>query len=436
MATGDKGIRRGAIVPSHVGKYQHRRWNRYLENMSSSAKSSGSAASYPVNVPPRDFQGEPRPADGGPECFDTVAALELNRARFDHLQSLELPWEGKAILDVGCGVGHLARTLANKGHQIAGVDAREENIRIFRQRHPELPSHVASVEEELTSLGVHDVLLCYGLLYHLENPFRALRNLAAICRELLVVETIVCDHELPVAVWVDETKSANQALLGLGCRPSPSLVALALNRAGFPLVYGARHPPAHPEFEVRWNNSLAWIQDGHVIRSVFIASRKHLGNTALTLLCGAVPSWCCSDYEPGEKIPGALLISERVAHNATEISGEGLLTLVSPRQPWAYSVAFPLHPGPQPSQRREPILLKAGLRVHSGEVRFGAVTTDLSELVGEESALSAADGAQQVELVIAAPDRCGWIVFRNGEAGGPCRFEIHNLAAYQARKRL
>ena len=42
-----------------------------------------------------------------------------------------------------------------------------------------------------------------------------------------------------VSIMADETKAANPALDGLGCRPSPSFIALALNRVGFRYVYGA-----------------------------------------------------------------------------------------------------------------------------------------------------------------------------------------------------
>jgi SAM-dependent methyltransferase len=389
-----------------------------------------------VRVQPRNFDEEERPSDGGPECFDTAAALELNRARLEHFELLELPWAGKSVLDVGCGVGHLSQALARKKCRVVGVDAREENIRVFRQRHPRLQAHVANVESDLSSLGSFDIVLCCGLLYHVENPFQALRNLSAVCRELLIVETIVCDHELPVAVWDDETKSANQAMQGLGCRPSPSLVTLALNRIGFPLVYAPLRPPNHPEFDVRWTNSLAWIQDGHVIRSVFLASRAPMDNPALTLLCGAVPSWYCQNFGPGEEIPGAVSIAEPALHNSSQISRQEPLTLVSPPQPWAYCVAFRLHQQRlRESRHRGPIVIKADLNVQAGQVRCAGITADFTALVGEEAALSAGQGRQAVEIGVEAPERCGWIVFRNGAANGPSRFEIRGLTAYQARER-
>lgn len=392
---------------------------------------------YPVQVKPRHFAEETRPDGGGPECFDTADALELNRARLEHFDSLELSWAGKSVLDAGCGVGHLAQALARKGCRVVGVDGREENIRVFRTRHPELRAEVADVEEDLTCLGAFEIVLCCGLLYHLENPFQALRNLAEVCKDLLIVETIVCDHELPVAVWDDEPKSANQALQGLGCRPSPSLVTLALNRIGFPLVYAPLHPPKHPDFEVRWTNSLAWNQDGHVIRSVFIASREPLDNPSLTLLCGILPSWYCRDFGAGDQIPGAISIADRVLHNSTEVSRETPLTILSRRERWSYCVAFPLRQQPlQALGKRGPILIRADLNVHAGEVRVGGVTADLTELVGEEAVLSAGQGRREVELGIETPERCGWIVFRNGAADGPSRFEIRDLTVYQARERV
>lgn len=405
--------------------------------MSSTPKPSFQAVSYPVRVQPRDFEAEARPEGGGTECFDTAAALELNRARLDHLASLGLSWAGKSVLDVGCGVGHFSQAVAQNGCRVVGVDAREENIRVFRERHPHIEARVANVEQDLSALGTFDVVLCYGLLYHLENPCQALRNLAAVCRDLLIVETIVCDHEQPVAVWDDETKSANQALMGLGCRPSPSLVTLAVNRIGFPLVYAPLDPPRHAEFEVKWTNSLAWIQNGHVIRAVFLASRTPLENPRLELLCGTPPAEPRRQFSRGDEISGAVSLAERVLHNATEARGETPLTIVSPPQSWAYCVAFPLHEKPlRQSGKGGPILIQADLQVQNGEARFAGANQALTEFVGGEAVVTAEEGRREIELVIESPEDCAWIVFRNGAAEGPSRFEIHGLKAYEARESL
>jgi FkbM family methyltransferase len=217
----------------------------------------------------------------GPGPFDTPEALELNRARLDHLATLGLPLDGRSVLDVGCGVGHLAQFFVDRNCRVKCVDGREENVRDLRQRYPGLPAGVADVEAGLESFGTFDVVFCYGLLYHLENPVLGIRNMAQVCRDLLLIETLVCDSQLPVTHWAEEPLTGNQALRGLGSRHSPSFVKLALNAAGFPFVYRAASPPRHPDFEVSWDNSLAWRQHGHLIRSVFVVSRRELHNSNL-----------------------------------------------------------------------------------------------------------------------------------------------------------
>jgi len=107
----------------------------------------------------------------------------------------------------------------------------------LRARYPGLEASVANVESDLAQFGKFDIVFSYGLLYHLENPIAALRNMAGVCKDLLLLETIVCDHDQPILLLDDETKTYSQALQGIGSRPSPSFVVMALDRLGFPFVY-------------------------------------------------------------------------------------------------------------------------------------------------------------------------------------------------------
>ena len=238
---------------------------------------------YPVSIKPRDIAAEPVPAGGGIDCFDTPGARATNRARLDHLDGLALDLRGKRLLDVGCGVGHLGEHFRRLGCRVTCVDGREENIVSLRQRYPGLEGHVADVMKEgaLTRFGRFDVVLCYGLLYHLANPLAGLSNLAAVCDDLLLLETCVCDSQEPVFYLVDEPKSANQALDCLACRPSPSWVTMALNRVGFPYVYAPAEPPDYPDFHIEWRNDLGHWRDEHVIRCIFVASRRPVENPRL-----------------------------------------------------------------------------------------------------------------------------------------------------------
>ena len=208
--------------------------------------------------------------------------MAINRARIEHLESLRLPLAGKRVLDVGCGVGHLAQFFVSQGCDVTSVDARAENIAALCARYPTLKAKVVDIESErLAGLGTFDIVFCYGLFYHLENPIAALRNIASVCRELLLLETIVTDHRRPLVVMDEESADSNQALRGLGCRPTPSFVILVLSRIGFSYIYAPRERPDHRDFRFQWKNDLKFWREGRPLRCVFVASKTPLDNVDL-----------------------------------------------------------------------------------------------------------------------------------------------------------
>ena len=237
---------------------------------------------YPVDVAPRAVDAEALPEGGDVVSFDTPAAFEINRARLEHLAWMSLPLDGRRVLDVGGWAGHLAQFFVERGCDVVSTDARSENVARMRELYSHLDARRVDVESDaVATVGRFEIVFCYGLLYHLENPIRALRNLADACHELLLIETMVCDRSLPVLRVEDETLSYNQALRGLGSRPSPSYVALVLSRIGFAYVYAPTRPPLYPDYEFEWLDNLDVSRDGHPLRCVFVASRTRLGNDRL-----------------------------------------------------------------------------------------------------------------------------------------------------------
>jgi len=232
----------------------------------------------------RNVRAEARPPGGGIESFDTSEASRLNKSRLEHLASLDLPLNRRSVLEVGAGVGHLTRFFVERDCRVVVTEARAENIRELARRHPKVTVRQADVEESLQHLGRFDVVFCYGVLYHLENPLRALRNMSDVCADLLLIETMVCDATAPALVLDDETTSVNQALNGLAHRPSPSYLALALNRIGFNHVYIASLPPDHEDYQFTWLDNLDTARDGALLRAVFVASRRRLRKRTLMSL--------------------------------------------------------------------------------------------------------------------------------------------------------
>lgn len=240
---------------------------------------------YQVRVASRDVEREPVPDNRGIGVFEDETARMINVARVAWLEAADLPVHGKRVIDVGCGVGHFASFYLERGCSVVGIDGRAENIEVLRARLPHVEGHVGDVQyTSLRALGDFDIVHCFGLLYHLDSPVAAMRRIADACDEMLILETMVCDSSRPVVALADESRSWNQALAGLGCRPSPAYVALALNRVGFPFVYGSTRAPDHPDFLFDFKNDLAVERDGHNLRCMFVASRRPVNSGALTSL--------------------------------------------------------------------------------------------------------------------------------------------------------
>lgn len=210
------------------------------------------------------------------ETFDKKEAIDINIARMDHLGSLGLDFNGKSIIDVGCGVGHLAQFFVKQRCNVHCIDAREENLIELRKKYSNLKNDLVDIEkDDLTKLGKFDIVFCYGLLYHTENPVTVTDKLCNVCDDMLLLETCVIDHSEPLVKYTEETATFSQALRGLASRPSPSLVISLLKRGGFKHIYIPKYPPQHHDFLFDYTEDLSHIKNGHNIRQIFIATKNN-----------------------------------------------------------------------------------------------------------------------------------------------------------------
>ncbi len=107
-------------------------------------------------------------------------------------------WSNVSCLDIGCNQGLFAVKMAERGsRRVLGIDIRAENIEDARLIHqfydlPNLSFSVADVDRlRAEEIGEFDVVLMLSVLFLLENPINAIRNLRALTRNLLIIETPV-----------------------------------------------------------------------------------------------------------------------------------------------------------------------------------------------------------------------------------------------------
>ena len=99
-----------------------------------------------------------------------------------------------SVLEVGAGPGDLADRLfppsdegGDPGVSYCGTDICEEQVRIARRQYPRLHFEQASIYALPFEDGAFDLCLTYEVLEHLDDPPRALSEIARVTRRYILV---------------------------------------------------------------------------------------------------------------------------------------------------------------------------------------------------------------------------------------------------------
>jgi len=152
-------------------------------------------------------------------------------------------------VDAGCGVGFFSQVLADCGLDACGFDGRAENVVEARNRFPKIPFAQSDIQDRaIANLGSFDLVVCFGLLYHLENPLLAIRNLRELTDKCLLVESMCLQEDKPLMLLRAEPRQGDQSLTDVACYPSEMGLVKMLYVAGFRAVYRVMPLPDHEDF--------------------------------------------------------------------------------------------------------------------------------------------------------------------------------------------
>jgi SAM-dependent methyltransferase len=187
------------------------------------------------------------------------------------------PLDECRVLDLACLEGQYAIECALKGASVLGIEAREASLAKANLAKDALGlSRLEFVRDDVRNLSVEkygefDVIICSGILYHLDTPdvFHLIQRTYEMARRLVVIDTHVSlrpnvavefrgstyhgerlpeTHATPegAASEASEPPSTKELWAGVGNEASftfsrPSLLN-ALAAAGFPSVYEGLNP--------------------------------------------------------------------------------------------------------------------------------------------------------------------------------------------------
>jgi ubiquinone/menaquinone biosynthesis C-methylase UbiE len=170
-------------------------------------------------------------------------------------------WADVTCLDVACHEGFFSLHLADKGcRKVLGVDAREEHVRDARligkaYGRGNLEFRHGDVRRmDPKDLGTFDVVLMFGLLYHLENPIGALVLAKALTGRVCLLETQVapnltgltdCGHyqwqkemhgSFAIVDETEELANPESSVSGISLYPSKEGLLWVMRKLGFARV--------------------------------------------------------------------------------------------------------------------------------------------------------------------------------------------------------
>lgn len=131
--------------------------------------------------------------------------------RSEKLPHFGLPSDmsGMRVLDVGCAEGFFSFEAERRGaREVVGIDSFPDSIRRATLCRDALGSRVTPYlcnvyDAQAKTFGTFDLVMCFGVLYHLRHPLLALEQLRSVCSGTLLLQTatweVARQGDLPLA---------------------------------------------------------------------------------------------------------------------------------------------------------------------------------------------------------------------------------------------
>jgi len=140
-------------------------------------------------------------------------------------------FKNKTLLELGCGHGHIGNRFYELGAIVTSSDARIEHIENAKARYPHLQTLLFDGDKDEIQ-NKYDIILHWGVLYHLKEIDQHLARISKKC-DILLLETEVSDSTDDKFYICTNENGYDQAFNSAGIRPSQPYVERVLKDNGF-----------------------------------------------------------------------------------------------------------------------------------------------------------------------------------------------------------
>lgn len=142
--------------------------------------------------------------------FDEVEArkyfVEPHIPRFAEFES----WNGKKVLEIGCGIGTDTMNFARHGAKVTAIDLSEESLNIARQRAEVygLEHRIAFYQgnsellAEIVPVEAYDLIYSFGVIHHTPHPQNVIEQIRAYTHAQSCVKIMVYNQYAWKVFWI------------------------------------------------------------------------------------------------------------------------------------------------------------------------------------------------------------------------------------------
>ena len=155
---------------------------------------------------------------------------QINRINFILSKYPKEFFKGKRILEVGAYNGYIGAYFNALGAEVHCLEGRLENVVKIKNDYPQITSEVANLDTDEWTWGKWDIIINFGLYYHLERFHKEhLNNCIQNC-DVLFFETVVYDSYEP-EIYFRQEDGDDQSLTLIGGTPSTLYVENIFNES-------------------------------------------------------------------------------------------------------------------------------------------------------------------------------------------------------------
>jgi len=139
-------------------------------------------------------------------------------------------FKGKRILELGAYNGYIGAYFNALGAEVHCLEGRTENVVNIMNDYPNITAEVANLDTPEWKWGHYDIIINFGLYYHLEKFHKEhLINCIDNC-DLMFFETVIYDSK-ESEIYFRAEHGDDQSLTTIGGTPSTSYVETILNES-------------------------------------------------------------------------------------------------------------------------------------------------------------------------------------------------------------